>query len=221
LDKSFLIGGKMNKLLCVFLCISFSSCKVITGTDESSRFKVYNFANSQVDFTVLRDNVLVPQCLQCHSWSSNEAAVNKRIIPGNPDSSDLYKIVKSGQMPSGKPRLTDQSLKLVEQYILHLQGTKAEAPIALAPTYASLKVNLFEKSCIKCHDTDVLAKHPKRPLLSSKEVIIARYDDILYSMTDAWNMNDNEMPPEKSNVPHITEEVIAMFIKWKELGFAD
>jgi mono/diheme cytochrome c family protein len=209
-----------NIILLIFL-FTAAACKVETGTDESSRFKVFNFAQGQVDFNVLKSNVLQCQCMQCHSWSMNELEVLKRIVPGNPEASVLYKVVKSGQMPSGKPRLTDQALQLVQQYINGVNSDRAIKPVPLAPTYASLKVNLFEKSCVQCHNLDVIAKHPKRPLLDSKQVIIARYNDILYSVTDAWNMNDNEMPPEKSNVPRLSEEVIQALKDWKESGFLD
>jgi mono/diheme cytochrome c family protein len=211
----------MNKLFWIFIFLLMAACKVQTGTDESSRFQVFNYANSKVDFAAIRDNVLKPQCMQCHSWSTNETEVIKRIVPGDPSTSALYKIVLSGQMPAGKPRLTDQSLGMLEQYILHVNSNQAIKPIPLAATYASLKVHLFEKSCTRCHNPDVRIKHTKRPLLTSKEAIIARFDDILYSMTDAWNMNDNEMPPATSDVPRVSEEVINMLIKWKDAGFVD
>ncbi len=211
----------MKKLLFSIMILSFVACKMETGTDESSRFQVFNYADTQVSFAVIRDRVLRPQCLQCHSWSIDETEVNKRILPGNPEGSELYRMVKNGQMPSGSPRLSDQSLKLVEQYIVHLSKSKVEAPIPLSATYSSLKVNLFEKSCIRCHNPDVLAKHPKRPLLTSKKAIIDRYDDILYSVTDAWTMNDNEMPPASSDVPRVSEEVVKMLKEWKDSGFVD
>lgn len=211
----------MNKIFFFSALLVLTGCKIETGTDESSRFKVFNYALGSVDFNVLKENVLKSQCIQCHSWAISETEVAKRIVPGNPEASALYRVVKSGQMPSGKPRLTDQALVLVEQYILHVSPDVIIKPIPLAPTYASLKVNLFEQSCVRCHNPDVKKAHPNRPLLDSKEAIIARYDDVLYSVTDAWNMNDNEMPPERSDVPRLTEEMIKVLIEWKESGFKD
>jgi mono/diheme cytochrome c family protein len=222
LDKSFLIGGNMkNRVLLSLLLLTLAACKVQTGTDESSQFKVFSYADSQVNFAVIKENVLVPQCLQCHSWSTNETEFNKRIVAGNPELSEVYKMLKSGQMPSGKPRLTNQSLQLVEQYIIHVNSNAVPKPIPLAPTYSSLKVNIFEKSCIRCHNPDVLVKHPKRPLFTSKEAIVAKYKDIIYSVTDAWMMNDNEMPPEKSKIPRLTDEEINMLKEWQQSGFQD
>ncbi|MGZ3789658.1 MAG: hypothetical protein ACXVLQ_14105 [Bacteriovorax sp.] len=211
----------MKKLILPFLLMAITACKVETGTDESSRFKVFNYAIDQVSYSVVRDNVLNPQCAKCHTWVNSEAEVIKRIVPGDPNNSELYKIVLSGQMPQSSPRLTDQSLNLVKQYILKVSASQAQKPTPLAATYSSLKVNLFEKSCTRCHNPDVLVKHPKRPLFTTKEAIVDRYDDVLYSVTDAWITNDNEMPPSTSDVPRVSEEVVNMLKKWKDSGFAD
>ncbi len=211
----------MKKIIFPILLIATTACKIETGTDESSRYKVFNYSMEQVNFNVLRDNVLKPQCMQCHSWVTNEVEVLKRVVPGDPEKSDLYKMVYSGQMPASAPRLTDQSLNIVKFYIQKVSGSQTQKPVPLEPTYSSLKVNLFEKSCIRCHNPDVLVKHPKRPLFTTKEAIVERYDDILYSMTDAWITNDNEMPPADSNIPRVSDEVVNMLKKWKDSGFVD
>ncbi len=211
----------MKKFILPFMVLAVVGCKVETGTDESSRFKVINYSMDQVNFTLVRDQVLKPQCMQCHSWAGNEAEVLKRIVPGDPTNSELYKLVQSGQMPASSPRLTDQSMNLIRQYIMKLSGIQPQKPVPLEPKYSSLKANLFEKSCTRCHNPDVQAKHPDRPLLTDKESIINRYDDIVYSMTDAWDTYDNEMPPTKSNIPRVSPEVLEMFKKWKEAGFVD
>ncbi len=211
----------MNKFMIPLLFVTSVACKIETGTDESSRFKVFNYSIDQVNFSVLHENVLKPQCMHCHSWVNSEAEVIKRLVPGDPANSELYKLVQSGQMPQSSPRLTSQSLDLVRFYILKVNGGQAQKPTPLAPTYSSLKVNLFEKSCIRCHNPDVLAKHPKRPQYMTKKEIVDKYDDILYSVTDAWITNDNEMPPQTSSVPRVSEEVIEMLKKWKDSGFAD
>ena len=212
----------MKKIFLLMILILVSACKIETGTDESSRFQVYNY--SQVDFATLKDKVLQPQCSQCHSWATNENEIIKRIIPGDPANSALYKSVKSGQMPSGKPRLTDQALKLVEQYISHVDSARAVKPVPLAATYASLKVNLFEKSCVGCHNPDDIARRPKpkRLLLTSKESIVEDFENVLFRMSDqAWEQLDNEMPPSTSKTPRVSPEVIKMFEKWAADGFPD
>jgi hypothetical protein len=211
----------MKKIIVPLLLLSFAGCKVETGTDESSRFKVFNYNLDQVNFSVLKDNVLKPQCMQCHSWASSETEVLKRIVPGDPDNSELYNLVKTGQMPASSPRLTDQSLNLVKLYIIKMSGVQTQKPVPLEPKYSSLKVNLFEKSCVRCHNPDVQVQHPDRPVFTDKQSIIARYDDILYSMTDAWDMDDNEMPPVKSKIPRVSTAVIEMLKQWKDSGFAE
>lgn len=211
----------MKKIVLPLAMLAAVSCKVETGTDESSRFKVINYPMDQVNFAVVRDNVLRPQCAQCHSWATNETEVIKRIVPGEPANSELYKIIQSGQMPQSAPRLTDQSINLVKLYIIKMSGVQPQKPVPLEPKYSSLKVNLFEKSCVRCHNPDVLAKHPDRPVFTDKQAIIDRFDDIVYSMTDAWDTFDNEMPPLKSGIPRVSPDVVEMLKKWKDTGFND
>jgi hypothetical protein len=211
----------MKNIIFPLIILMLTACKIETGTDESSRFRVFNYPIEQVNFNLLRDNVLKPQCLQCHTWVNSESEVLKRITPGEPTNSILYQVLQSGQMPQSAPRLSDQSLFLVKQFILKTSAADAPTPTPLAPTYTSLKVNLFEKSCLSCHNPDVQIKHPKRPIFTTKDAIINRYDDILYAMTDAWITNDNEMPPSTSVVPRVKEEVINAFKLWQEAGFPE
>ena len=206
----------MKKIFCFLFLIVATACKVQTGTDESSKFKVNNYSLDQVNYPLLRDNVLKPQCLQCHSWVNSEVEVNKRITYGDPEHSDLYNAVESGRMPENATRLNSQSLNLVKLYILKMAGSQPQERIPLAATYASLSVNLFEKSCTSCHSIE---GKKKKPYLTSKETIIENIDDIIDYAGDAWDRDDDTEMPPKNKGSKVSAEVLNMLKQWKQLEF--
>jgi uncharacterized membrane protein len=208
----------MKKIFCFLFLLIAVACKVQTGTDESSRFKVNNFSIDQVNYSLLRDNVLKPQCLQCHSWVNSEAEVNKRITYGDPESSDLYVVVSSGKMPENAAKLNSQSLNLVRLYILKMAGSQQPQKIPLEATYSSLSVNLFEKSCTSCHSAE---GRKKKPYLTNKENIIENIDDIIDYAGDAWDRDDDTEMPPKSKGTRISAEVLNMLKEWKNSGFSN
>lgn len=80
-------------------------------------------------------------------------------------------------------------------------GTKATitaikpGPGASDPAWLSLKKNLFDASCIKCHNPES-ARIKKRLDLTQKDIVLENYDDILFRMTEAFDMGFDYMPPK-------------------------
>ncbi len=110
----------LNTLIGVFALLTLVSC-IEAGSDEGGTFKVIDpitvGENDPVTFAMLKQSILEPMCLRCHSWVSDEAKVDTRIVPGNPDGSSLFRIVESGSMPVGGPALTLDQLDIVRRYI--------------------------------------------------------------------------------------------------------
>lgn len=74
--------------------------------------------------------------------------------------------------------------------------------------YLGIKNKLFDTSCIKCHNPD----KPKRLDLTKKDNILENFDDIIYRMTDAFDMGFDYMPPKGDPVaPELIKELKA----WK------
>ena len=87
---------------------------------------------------------------------------------------------------------------------------KPDTPVIVEDkTYTKLKTDLFDKSCTGCHNP----KRPKRMDLTSKENIIKNTDDIVYRMTDAFDMGFDYMPPKGDPVK---PELIALLKEWKK-----
>lgn len=204
---------KASLILCLIMLVS---CKVKTGTDESSRFKILPLTKGAVSFSSVKNNILVPQCASCHSWAANEAEVAKRIVPGQPEKSDLFIQVDSGSMPLGQPRLPQSFVDMLRNYIVEFrappplpQDPTDPPEVKLEATYSSLKVHLFDKSCVGCHRANGRLVN-----LSDPQVVRRLADDILYSITEGRENDDMPMPPLNSKAPVPTKEVIEAFRTW-------
>lgn len=114
----------MRLILLLFLLFSLQSC-LEAGSDEASVFQIRQPVQIQpsqeVTFAMLQSAIFDNQCKACHAWSTNEAAVRSRIVPGNPQASRVYLRVEDGSMPLGGPELTLEQLDLLRRYILELE----------------------------------------------------------------------------------------------------
>lgn len=83
-------------------------------------------------------------------------------------------------------------------------------PVKEDPAWLSVKKNLIDASCLKCHNADT-ANRKNRLDLSKREIVFSNYDDILYRMTDAFDTGMDYMPPKGARV---APEVIQEFKNW-------
>jgi len=79
-------------------------------------------------------------------------------------------------------------------------------------TYLRLNEKIFKVSCTKCHNPETAAKK-KRVDLTKKKFIVENYDDILYRMTEAFDLGFDYMPETGGPV---SAELIAELKAWKE-----
>lgn len=166
--------------------------------------------NPTPGFATLSSTILQPLCIGCHAWAGNEAQVQTRIVAGNPNASSLYVRMANGSMPQGGPPLNAQQLQVVADYI---NGPIVPVPtIELKPTYESLKVHLFEKSCTMCHNAN-----------SSRLDDFTKYSEIRDEIEDIEEQLDfGTMPPLDNQgnprAPVPTQEVLDTFRNWVRLG---
>lgn len=112
---------------------------------------------------------LSSKCATCHGTSTSFGGVKDitnvsklisegLIVPSNPDQSKLIQSVSSDLMPpAGSPDLTADEKQALSDWVLSFKGG-SQSPGAtpqpeytpLAPTYASLRVNVLNR-CTSCH----------------------------------------------------------------------
>ncbi len=94
-----------------------------------------SYSEGNVDFATIQEKILDAKCIRCHSgafaplgldYTTYESLIvnppYQVIVKGDPANSILYNAVLSGRMPLGGPRLTQDELKIVYDWI------KAGAP---------------------------------------------------------------------------------------------
>jgi hypothetical protein len=82
------------------------------------------------DYQGMRKKILEPYCLRCHSgphapkgldYSTYDSMVKNPpyqvVVPGFPGRSILYEEIESGGMPKGGPRLSDEEIQFVYDWI--------------------------------------------------------------------------------------------------------
>ncbi len=168
----------VNTLITALTLLSLASC-IEAGSDEGSTFRVIDPItigdNDTVSFELLKKNILEPMCLRCHAWALDEAKVQTRIVPGNPEGSTLFRLVENGSMPVGGPALTLDQLDIVRRYIVGKGndtgsggGDIGPVPIpdpddgddddgddddviVIGPTYTEINEKIIAPKCIRCH----------------------------------------------------------------------
>ena len=212
--KDFFNGGKMHmkkKNIILLITLFTVGCKVNVGTNESEQFKVIPITGA-VDFKALSTYVLNPSCLRCHSWASDEASVQQRIMSGDPENSILYQKIKSGSMPPSGALPTRQ-LELVERYI---KTAKTAPTIEINSTFKSINFHLIGKSCLSCHNN------------TTKEMSFEGYANVkkhASEIIDILDIGDSEgtpMPPVDSTgrrkAPVPTQQIVEAFRTWMAEG---
>lgn len=161
----------MNIVNLILLLITIFSygCSKNLGTNEKDQFRrIESFSGDEkVTFDLLKQQVMEPHCLRCHSWVTNEEKVKRYIEAGEPENSELYQLINSGEMPKDSAELPKKLKMLVFDYINSLAAPlprpsqpepKPEVPSGNIPGLSynvelleDIKEKIFVPNCIDCH----------------------------------------------------------------------
>ena len=70
---------------------------------------------------VLNKVIKTNSCTNCHAWVSVEKEFLKRVVPGEPFDSRVFKLMRNGSMPPRGNPVSTKDLELVEDYINGLE----------------------------------------------------------------------------------------------------
>ena len=82
-------------------------------------------------FDSIEEVVFIPKCIRCHTGQRAPKAIDLTsydvlmrggsqgaiVIPGEPDKSPLYQVIRSGTMPQGGPMLSEPEITAVYDWI--------------------------------------------------------------------------------------------------------
>lgn len=98
-------------------------------------------------FDDLKNRIIAPHCMGCHKRSGTEDGIKNWVVPGDPESSKLYQVIKSGQMPKKADPLPTTEVEFVRQYILDM----ASARVLETVDFDTLKNEILAPHCLTCH----------------------------------------------------------------------
>lgn len=217
--------NNFNKIyFLAWLLLASCGNKIITGTDESSRFRISPLLEGKVDYTLVNNLILTPFCIQCHAWANTEEEVLKRIVPGNPKLSTLFLNVDSGRMPQGLPRISQNLINILQKYI---EGLSNFPPLPrLAANFDSIKANIFVPKCLNCHSTGGHASHiplnTRDDLLNSpRELVLPHNAEESGLVIAVIRTDQRRMPPPESGLPALSENEIFFIKEWINQGASE
>lgn len=112
-------------------------------------------------------DILSAKCLTCHNSDKAEGGISditdlnyllyyRLVIPGQPEISDIVRVIKDGTMPPGGG-VTTEEIKTINKWIMEgliddsgnvaLPGSSSQ----LEPTFNSIKTRIFNTKCLTCH----------------------------------------------------------------------
>jgi uncharacterized membrane protein len=225
-------------LSAVFLgsACSFTKKKGGTAAGAASGIEPTAQQLDQSSYALVYNTVLQPHCISCHG---NSGGVNLETYASAV--SVLAKIkaqtIDSQQMPkSPEGPLSTSELQVLNAWIQTggrenpVDGSTAPAPPPPPPpleaTYTSLKANIFDQKCIKCHQAGGKAK--KYPFTSLAE-ILNNPDPVVISGSVAQSaLNDvlqpgadQPMPPASSGYTSLTADEISVIQAWITNGLKE
>lgn len=204
----------MNKIF-ILICFSFilSGCgkKVspLTFTDQTSQPQN---SEQQVGFSLIKSQILSPNCIKCHSDVSSENGLQKWITKGDPENSAFYLTIKDGSMPKNAAPLSTADLELIRNYIQQMTVTGAPVvePPVVVPTEPTSTVSfnqlksevLSPYRCLNCHSVSTENGIKKWINISRPE------RSLLYT-----SVKNGNMPIGNPKVPSDKHDLILRYIE--------
>lgn len=148
------------------LILSFQNCSAINSPNSAESVAGSLSENDLINQKAL--DVLARKCESCHNPENAKGDISnimdlnyllyyRLVIPGQPEISDLIRVIKEGSMPpSGS--ITNAELESLTNWIqngLVDNGTGVTLPGGggqLEAKFSSLQIRIFNTKCVSCHN---------------------------------------------------------------------
>ncbi|MBL7545378.1 MAG: c-type cytochrome [Bdellovibrionaceae bacterium] len=149
----------------LMMIVSFQNCSAVRSANGDA--KTSRSLSEQDLLGKQAMEVLSAKCLTCHNPDKPEGGISditdlgsllyyRLVIPGQPEISDVIRVIKDGSMPpNGGVSLNE--LAALNTWIM--EGLIDDAgsvtlpaeSAALEPTYSSIKIRIINTKCLTCH----------------------------------------------------------------------
>jgi mono/diheme cytochrome c family protein len=202
-----------NQVMGILFLALLSSCGVNSdkspltfGTNtisSGSEIKVDPTKDTDIAFANIQIKIVNVSCLKCHgpNQKNHINLTSKALFLDNYDDI-LYRM--TGAFDMGIDNMPPNGNPVAPELIKELKAWKADIG------FANLQQTLFEKSCLKCHG----AEQKKHSNLTSKAIVLEKFDDIVYRITTAFDDDNDPMPPVGKGAK-VSPELVKELQKWK------
>ncbi|OYZ18986.1 MAG: hypothetical protein B7Y39_12805 [Bdellovibrio sp. 28-41-41] len=156
---------------CLLLVVSFQNCSAVGSASSSESSSKLSAENDILGAQALE--VLSSKCLTCHNPDKPEGGISditdlnfllyyRLVIPGQPEISDIIRVIKDGSMPPGGG-VSTSDLSALNKWILEGliddSGNVAipDGSATLEAKYSSIKTRIINTKCLGCHSGATLS----------------------------------------------------------------
>lgn len=159
---------------------------------------------TDAQFLAIKKNLIDVSCLKCHNADQKRHSnlTSRAVVLANADDM-LYRMTDAWTV--GADKMPPRGNTVAPEVIKEFRTWKSDTQ------FANLQKKLFEVSCLKCHS----ASQTRHSNLTSKDVVLEHYEDIIYKTTKAFDEGNKPMPPVGKGT-RVSEELIKELQKWKE-----
>jgi mono/diheme cytochrome c family protein len=160
-----------NTIILCLLIFFINSCGKKESDLTFSENKLSNKlpAEQDVNFNLVKSEILTPHCLRCHNDVGTEEGLGQWVTPGKPESSSFFLRVEDGSMPQGEAPLSTAQLEIIKNYIEQMVLTPTPTPTPQPPptptptpdtvSFSELKTQiLVPYGCTSCHSLGTESK---------------------------------------------------------------
>ncbi len=210
--------------------VPFQNCSAVRSANGSS--KNSKSLSEQDALGAEAMEVLSAKCLTCHNPEKPEGGISdisdlgyllyyRLVIPGQPEISDLIRVIKEGSMPPGGGLSTSdlQSLnRWIQDGLIDDGGTIAlpGGSSALEPRYSSIKVRIINTKCLTCHSGNTLSGGVDLTTRASMNAVVAANNPNGSRIVNAIERPGNDFMPR--NGARLSATEIAAIRQWIQNG---
>lgn len=198
---------------------------VSCGSNNNANLQPLQPAN--LTYASVRANVLAPKCGECHGLAGglnvdSYASVQAHLAEIK---HQVLEVTDRTKMPPQMPLTSDQT-NLLKAWLDAgaPEGTPVKidpkpAPIALAPTFESIRQNILVPKCQICHSP--VGRVSKIPLMTAADLgthLIAGQPDKSELVDVITRTDRRKMPPEKSRIAPLSADEVTAVRGWIQAG---
>lgn len=194
------------------ILVLITACRVppTTGNLEFEEIKIAAPVET-IDFEIIKQEILKPQCIQCHPAYSNYYNVKDDLVA-------IQNSIVTNRMPKDAPPLrADLKLLLTEWIEIGAPSKVVPTPVNLAPNWKSLSEKVFFPKCAQCHNPAGQAAFLDLSSYQALKELPFDADYLFEVITDP----EQPMPPTWSNIAPVETDQLEVMQQWFELGLPE